>query len=693
MKPRQQRTVAGPRARAGIGALLLSFLLIGQGALAVPVFVIPRPGLVVHANDPVQVTVLRGGGPAWFCWVDSDADGLLGFSEAVYYAAACGAVSVFDLRVANPAAGFVKGSLVRQGDSDVGADLSEFEHEFLYDDAGDDSAYTGGDVVYAHSATATSDVVLQRDVILSGPMAGTVVEDNQHGLNNDLLTFTNTAATMRSFFDRDASRGLSIGDEVYLDVDVDDFATIGDIRWGSAANFGIQLTAHDEPTLIELVLGGGNNPPSSFCFEDESGDGNFQSTERVFLSSSCGTISARDVRIANPISGQAKGSQVRPTQSDGALATVTLDGALAYRDLDGDDGLSANDTLYWDLAGTGASEVSPLDIVLTGAEAGNPAGSTDTGADLKEIAAGISSLVRFADSDADGSYTYGDHVYLDMDEDGLATIADVQLFEGSFGILIGPQTVATTGILATDAPDEFCYRDANADGSLQAGESIYLAANCAALAVGDVVLTGSGRTSGERVAESEEGNAIATLNGALSFRDLDGNDYFTGADTLYWDLDQGADDEGQSGTVTELDLILSGAQGGSLVAADSVEIGAALKLAPSYTFGYLDDGDDTFDVKDSVYLDWSGPGEGYVTTQDVRMAEYGHYEDRPAGTSPAATTPPATSPPSGQVSSPTTTPPAGTTPPTQTRNPEPGFEAVALALAVLGAIVAFRRRK
>ncbi len=387
-------------------------------------------------------------------YVDDDNDGQLDPDEAVYVAQdPCGSVSGNDVRIANPVTGGL-GSQVRASHADFGDPLTapcsgSTPSTMGFLDADGDDMFSAGDTAFVdRDGDGTVSV---RDVVLSGPDAGTVVESSYNLLWNSLGPYDGVLR----FLDSDGGAVYDHGDVLYLDSDLDDLATVQDIPLGTVS-FGAPLGPTDAQTTFVFATPLGFDsfdPAENFAYVDDDGDGALDTDESVYLAQDpFGEVSGNDVRMANPVTG-GLGSQVRASHSDfGIPLTADFGGsgkALSLFDADGDGVFSTGDVLILDADGDW--DVSIHDLVLSGPDAGTVVDSSYPL--LNNAVADHPGQLRFLDADGDRVYDTGDTFYVDSDGDGLATVQDVAFGVGTTSPPPDGNETDTDGDGVVDAED------------------------------------------------------------------------------------------------------------------------------------------------------------------------------------------------------------------------------------------------
>lgn len=372
-------------------------------------------GEVLDGDDEDVVHVLDTSGAAGtFTYLDRDGSGVLDQDEPVYLSQSSSQVEAHDVRLANPPEGS-SGGLVESGDEDHEDDLTGLGGELAYFDENGDRIFGPTDTLFYDRSSGSSGRVSTLDVVLSGPDAGTLAGSNHHQAGNALTSLSIDAA----FDDRDGDETYSRDDEVYLDVDGDGFVTGVDLQLTS--EIGRFVRASDSDATARTST---SNAPDRLVVSDDDGDGRPDEDEALYLHTESDRVGVGAVRLGYPPTG-GLGSQVRIDDRDFGAGASELSGDLAFLDTQDEGAFGEDDTLFYDLSGSGSDVVSANDVVLSGSSAGGivaPGGS-----DISRSLSSYGGAFAFLDADADGDYNLGDGLVVDTDDDGFLTAADVLL--------------------------------------------------------------------------------------------------------------------------------------------------------------------------------------------------------------------------------------------------------------------------
>lgn len=181
---------------------------------------------------------LLGSGPV--CYHDSDGDNSTDAGEPLYVdtdAGGCGeGVEVLDLRLTDVANQHEAFTLVRITDGDFGDSLTRYEFADTLDtlavyDADGDNQFTVGDTLYidgdGDGSVSAGDY---RWTEYQGHAAGTLVASGDSDVNLGLRDEGDVLDGVFSMWDIDADDQLSLGDQLYLDLEDAGSVTIPDIR-------------------------------------------------------------------------------------------------------------------------------------------------------------------------------------------------------------------------------------------------------------------------------------------------------------------------------------------------------------------------------------------------------------------------------------------------------------------------------
>lgn len=401
---------------------------------------------------------------------------------------------------------------------------------------------------------------------------------------------------------------LDLTDVAFFDMDGSESVTVNDVRLTAGAQTAKVNLLDDEVTY---VLRPGNR--GTFCYMDGDASGTFAANEAVYYAASCGTVTANDVRVANPVVA-GRGSQVRSTQSDAGrdLAAFPAGAKTAYYDSDGDLVLTVGDVAYFD--SDGSNTVTVRDVVLSGNQAGSVVAANSTG--LNNMLRQLALHDTYFDVDANQAYSPDDVVYLDNDGSGFASVMDLRFSGTAFGEFVVALDEDARSVLLAGGPSKVCHVDADAGSDFDPTEAVYYADSCTATMPGDVRIANppAGQTRGSQVRGTSTDVGVGLrafpVGAAFRFFEKDGDGHVSQSDTVFWDSDGSA-------TVTANDIVLSGPQAGQPQGAGDPLANSALAplaISPRY---FDANGNAKYGVGDLAYLDTDGSATG--TVADVRL--------------------------------------------------------------------------
>lgn len=424
-------------------ALVAGLLLLLATALPFALAASENPGFGKIVNAPTgtdgQKRILTGG-PATFSFIDTDSSGTLSGSEEVYLTAGS-TLQAKDVRLAN--APGTPGTQLQSGDSRVGTAVATLSGQLRFLDADGTGKVSGPDAVYFDRSGTGDGVVSFGDVILSGSQAGNLVAS---GSQNTGVGLTDLSATI-GYYDADKDNTYDAGEAVVLDLDLDGFMTVGDLRLGSTSggSFGTLIKTGDSDLTFKLRT---DVAPQQWVYWDRNSDSAFNANDVPFLSTASDRVTTFSVRLANPEVSSA-GTLVVEGDPSWNVVTTTFPGTVGLYDLNGNNLVDSNEAVYLDRSGSGQNQISIGDVIIAGNGAGTivSGGSSNIGQGLSSLSASIAIF----DGDGNQALSHGDIVYLDVNGDGFANKGDVQLsvtpVPGAGGS--GPPTGQTTGATVT----------------------------------------------------------------------------------------------------------------------------------------------------------------------------------------------------------------------------------------------------
>ncbi|MDX1611323.1 MAG: hypothetical protein R3185_03065, partial [Candidatus Thermoplasmatota archaeon] len=634
-------------APATASALLaaLSLLLVPAAGLAQEFDPFP-----VRLGDPDVTGILETSGVFDdFVFIDLDGDGALDADEHLYLGRSGRDLEAGAIRLANPPVG-VLGSSVEAGDPDEGGSIDRLSGDLGYFDADGDERFTHGDLLFLDRSDSRRNEVSAQDVILSGDEAGTIV--TSHNLvGSPLEDYDGRIA----YLDGDGNQRFGPGDRVYLDTNRDGFASVQDVTLG-VTEFGRVVEPGDPGTVLALEPTG--DVPDLVVFVDSDGDDDLDLDEPVYFATRTGRLPGGSVRVTST-DPHPPGSQVSGRDGDLGNPVDRLGGELAFWDGDGDDAFTPGDVLYYDLDQGDDGAISPLDLVLSGPQAGALVRGDDprSGEGLEPWDGDLAYL----DVDGDERFTQGDILYADTDRDALVTPMDVRLAGDLFGSVAGLAIPGTAHILV-DRPGStqpWTYADQGTPG-YDALDPVYLATNGAGpLFPADVRIANppGDLLIGTRLEtrDADAGLRVDQLPGQLAYLDRDGDRAYGLGDTVYWDADGDA-------ALSQGDIVLAGGTAGDHVTA--LRASGALLRGLNVDVLLLDvDQDGGYGPDDALYLDMDG--NDFVTPGDLRFLRLDRLRTAPDGVTP-------TGGPDDQEDPPSTRGPSDEAPPSEDDDPGTG---------------------
>lgn len=168
------------------------------------------------------------------CFLDLEGDGVRAAADPVYLqVAACGAgIGAGDARLVSWA-GFQAGTLVTGADDDAGRTTAAVAAGYGFLDEDGNGAHSPNDDVVLHFGPLPG-AVAPGDIPLSGPDAFRPIPGSDPRIGSPLLAAA-VAVSGESYAERDGSAGFTVADVVYLDLDANGFASIGDLRLAGPA--------------------------------------------------------------------------------------------------------------------------------------------------------------------------------------------------------------------------------------------------------------------------------------------------------------------------------------------------------------------------------------------------------------------------------------------------------------------------
>lgn len=365
-------------------------------------------------DEDAENVFATSGAPDSFMFRDANDDGSLSSGEAVYLAQGS-TTEEGDVRLANPRDGSAL-TKIGAGADDTGLELTSLSGELGYFDIDRNGYLSAGDAVYFdHDGSGEGQVSL-RDVILTGPNAGSLVTSGNDRFGNGLESLSTDHDL--GYHDEDDDGDYDTEDGAVIDLDADGWVSVSDVRLTdtSGGDGGTLVEATDDDVTFAL-----EDFSDTWGFEhrDPDGDDAFDTSEAAYITTG-DSVATFAIRVANPPSGFSSGRQVIEEDSDWRVDTLEISGSLAH---DGDGDFTDGDMLYLDVDGD--DEVDRGDIRLTGSGAGETVsgGDDDVGRSLDSYSGDL----LYFDANGNEVYDGADIVYADTDSDDIVKSYDVQL--------------------------------------------------------------------------------------------------------------------------------------------------------------------------------------------------------------------------------------------------------------------------
>lgn len=312
---------------------------------------------------------------------------------------------------------------------------------------------------------------------------------------------------------------------------------------------------------------------------------------------------------------------------------MALKAQTCYRELDGDGAYDPGEPVYLDaIQAVCAVNAKEGDIRLTPSGA-YPAGTAVRPGDAdyeKPLETDIiGASYAYRDRDADGAWSLGDTLYLDMDADTVAEPGDLRLTAS--GTMAAGTTVGLTDsdhlapLVSGSFKDDNLYSwDMNGNGIYDLGDKVFLDADKDGIAEpGDVHLTPyENHVFGELVSANQFYPIpdLKAVSAAWCFIDEDGDAAYDQAETVLLDLVDANCSKGAD--ATDLRLTPSGAAHDlpafTLIGTGDEDFNAKVYNLTQTTLRHHDlDGTLSFTGGDALYLDILN--DGVVTVGDVRL--------------------------------------------------------------------------
>jgi PGF-CTERM protein len=384
--------------------------------------------------------------------------------------------------------------------------------------------------------------------------------------------------------DDDGSGDWTPGELLYIDVDSDTCATdseANDVRLvaGGGKPAGSRIRPGD-PDLGVPPLTGADQPNDDLKFFDADGDGVFTPDDTLYIdirSPGASKVHVGDLRLT-AYGSALPGTVVLASSPDINLGLTDLGldiadtGALSYFDVDGDGAFSVDDALYLDQDALAVYTLLafPNDVPVTQDVRLTPLGPYPFGSvvgpvDLDTVAplrvAGMTGAITgnlcFIDDDGSSAYEAGEPLYFHVH----AACAGASVEPTDLRLVAAAGKPGGTIVMRGDSdddapltdglPDGIKYYDANADGALNPGDTVYLDLvddGADHVNVGDLRLTPDGAAPAFAVVHAGEpdvnlgladpGVATSDAN-VLAFLDTYNNERFDAPDIAYLNTDAG----------------------------------------------------------------------------------------------------------------------------------------------------------
>jgi PGF-CTERM protein len=464
------------------------------------------------------------------------------------------------------------------------------------------------------------------------------------------------------FVDDDANGAYEPGEALLVDLDD---ATCAD---GVEGN-DIRLVPSGDKPAGSLVRSGDmdfGNPAAPVNddarYFDADGDGSFDDGDTLYLdimNAATSRVDVGDLRLSayGPL---LPGSTVRAQDADVNLPLAELPAprdlsdafVLAYFDVDGDGAFSRGDTMYFDADGPAVIPAIGYDVPVTadvrlGPLGPYPFGSMVGGLDADTVMpfivapspGTITGNLCFIDDDADGGFDPGEALLFDVDAACVtAEGSDLRLLP-SAGQPSGSQVRARDadfGVpLSGPLNDDLRFFDADGNGALNPGDSVYidiLNAAGSVVDVGDLRLAGPAPLAGMAVVQASDGDLNRPLGelGAgvdtadadiLTFLDARNDGAFDEGDLAYLNTDAGGFPEVVEVGDVRLSALLGIYPAGSIVGPADLDVTPQLLfagLAPNPCF-VDDDADGGYDPGEAVLVDMDAACATPVEGNDLRL--------------------------------------------------------------------------
>lgn len=467
---------------------------------------------------------------------------------------------------------------------------------------------------------------------------------------------------------------LGLGDPVFLDLDGGGTVSTADIKVVSAGSSAARplasgafvttsgaasfaaVTGSDPDINSALVDLAGNFALRAF---DANGNGNVDNSDTVYLdlAQDGGATPDRmpgpgDVRLSKPLSGSSLAAGTMPDGDDADTVHQLLAAAgaqLALSDTGNSAGVAENgEGIYLDMDASNDVTVNDVRLILsdTTTLSGKQVLSTDTGDLGDPLIAWPGNGFRFRDLNSNTVFDAADHLYVELDSDGIAEVGDFKLAKGSgattsaaVGRLTSSASADLTGALLAATPT-ISYYDVTGGGGYTKGDVVFLDFDGDGLVTaGDVrVSTGSApfTTFGETITDAEtemeycfsQATSLDFSGSLLGFRDDDNDNIADNEEMVYFDRNG-------DGTTDTLDVRLSTVTGGpgaagTFIASGNGDNNKALDNVLLTALGWDDSNNDgDYSLKglgttsDGVYLDLNTVVAGTVAVRDLRVTDAG----------------------------------------------------------------------
>lgn len=444
------------------------------------------------------------------------------------------------------------------------------------------------------------------------------------------------------YFDADGDGRMDHGDTVYVNIAVpeNNFVDVGDIRLSPFGDrpAGEPVRGGDPDLSSGLTLLG--TPSEAIGHVDMDGDNVYGSQDILYLNSDEGgneLVEFGDLRLQRVDDDRPFGSFVRLGDADGAALMTDIVRRPCYTDEDASGSYTEGDHLYLDLDARCTGALGAGDVRLSASDLGGAgsriaAGDPDDGRNSKEVAqAGVS----FVDIDADGSFTQGDVLFVDLVSvsSNRVDAGDLRLtpLDGNGGVVVTSDAsdVGRSLVVAGTFEDLLGFIPVAGGESPSVDDPIYLNIDDETnegVEPGDVRLVPIRDLPFGGIVHLGTGEVLPRLvsSSAQVCANLAGSSKYSAGDAVYLAMSGGCDDV----DVGDIRLTAVGAHAaGTVVLATDGDVGADLDATSGTPrWKYFDaDGDSEWGQGDTLYVDLVRPTDDQVDVGDLRITAFGDH--------------------------------------------------------------------